>query len=73
MQKQSIVNHIVSWLQAYSNKSNTNGFVIGVSGGIDSAVTSTLGAKTGMPLICVEMPIHQAQSQVDRAEDHIAW
>lgn len=49
-----------------------NGFVVGVSGGIDSALTSTLCAKTGFPTLCVEMPIHQAESQVSRAEEHIA-
>ena len=35
------------------------GFVVGVSGGIDSAVTSTLCAKTGIKLLCLEMPIMQ--------------
>ncbi|WP_339886382.1 NAD(+) synthase, partial [Polaribacter vadi] len=43
----------------------------GVSGGIDSALTSTLCAKTGLKTLCVEMPIHQAASQVSRAEEHI--
>jgi NAD+ synthase len=50
-----------------------NGFVIGVSGGIDSAVTSTLCAKTGLPTLCLEMPIHQAETQVNRAKNHIDW
>ena len=49
------------------------GFVIGISGGIDSAVTSTLCAKTGLELLCLEMPIHQAPNQVGRASRHIAW
>ena len=48
------------------------GFVVGVSGGIDSAVTSTLCAKTGLPTLCIELPIHQAESQVNRANEHIA-
>ena len=48
------------------------GWVVGVSGGIDSAVTSTLCALTGAPTKCVEMPIHQAPDQVSRAADHIA-
>ena len=38
-----------------------NGFVVGISGGIDSAVTSTLCAKTGLNVLCIEMPIHQAR------------
>ena len=49
-----------------------NGFVIGISGGIDSAVTSTLCAKTGLKLLCIEMPIHQAKSHVSRGQEHIA-
>ena len=47
-------------------------FVVGVSGGIDSAVTSTLCAKTGMNVLVVEMPIHQAKSHVSRSQEHIA-
>ena len=46
---------------------------MGVSGGIDSAVTSTLTAKTGLPVLCVQMPIHQASTQVSRAQEHIVW
>ncbi len=67
------IEYITNWLDEYSEKSNTNGYVIGVSGGIDSAVTSTLAARTGRSLLCVEMPIHQAISQVNRASDHIDW
>ena len=73
MSHKKIIEHIVSWLTDYSNKSNTHGFVIGVSGGIDSAVTSTLCATTGKPVLCVNMPIHQAKSQLNRSEDHITW
>ena len=51
----------------------SKGFVIGVSGGIDSAVTSTLAAKTGVPVLCLEMPIHQQKEQVTRANQHINW
>ena len=46
-------------------------FVIGISGGVDSAVTSTLCAQTGLQVLCVEMPIHQAPSHVSRAKEHI--
>ncbi len=73
MQAAKIINHITDWLDSYVNKAGVNGFVIGVSGGIDSAVTSTLGARTGHPLLCVEMPIHQHDSQVSRAQRHIEF
>jgi len=65
--------HIIDWLGAYSERSNTQGFVVGISGGIDSALTSTLCALTGKPVMVLEMPIHQAASQVSRAQQHIAW
>lgn len=73
MQTENVVNHIVNWLKDYAINAKVNGFVIGVSGGIDSAVTSTLCAKTGLDVLCVEMPIHQAKSQVNRALGHIDW
>ncbi|NKB76554.1 MAG: NAD(+) synthase [Gammaproteobacteria bacterium] len=71
MNTASVAKHIIDWLSAYRTQSNTNGFVIGVSGGIDSAVTSTLAAMTGAPTLCLEMPINQAESQDSRARKHI--
>ncbi|NHF60900.1 NAD(+) synthase [Flavobacteriaceae bacterium TP-CH-4] len=73
MQTEKVVNHIVDWLRDYATNARIKGFVIGVSGGIDSAVTSTLCAKTGLDLLCIEMPIHQAENQVNRASRHIDW
>ncbi len=71
MQTERVVNYIVNWLKDYANKANVNGFVVGVSGGIDSAVTSTLCAKTGLKVLCIEMPIHQAATHITRAQKHI--
>ena len=71
MNAEKVVDYIVSWLKDYAEKSQVNGFVIGISGGIDSAVTSTLCAKTGFPVLCVEMPIHQDKNQVSRGKEHI--
>ncbi len=73
MNSKKVIDHIVSWLKSYATEAGMNGFVIGVSGGIDSAVTSTLCAKTGLDVLVVEMPIHQAESQVTRAVNHINW
>ena len=72
MQAEAIKEHIVKWLSDYITQSGTKGFVIGISGGIDSAVTSTLGALTNLPVLCVEMPIHQDKKQVTRAQNHIS-
>jgi NAD+ synthase len=73
MNAEKVTKHIVSWLKHYAENAKTNGFVIGVSGGIDSAVTSALCAKTGFPTLCLEMPIHQAGSQINRALNHVDW
>ncbi|MCF8716031.1 NAD(+) synthase [Joostella atrarenae] len=73
MKTEKIIDYIVTWLKDYAENANMKGFVIGISGGIDSAVTSTLCAKTGLDVLCLEMPIHQAENQVSRALDHIDW
>jgi len=77
MSKKSTINvdkvntQIVNWLKSYAENTKVNGFVVGISGGVDSAVTSTLCAQTGSQVLCVEMPIHQHQSHVSRAKEHI--
>ncbi len=71
MEKISI--YIEEWLKNYCDKSGLNGFVIGVSGGIDSAVTSTLCAKTDKDTILLNMPIYQSQEQVVLSDIHIKW
>lgn len=71
MNNKAVVEYIVNWMADYVAKSSIKGFVVGISGGIDSALTSTLAAKTGLPTLCLEMPIHQALSQVTRAREHI--
>lgn len=73
MDTRKVIDHISGWLHDYCTRAGQQGFVVGVSGGIDSAVTSALCARTGLPTLCVEMPIHQAYSQVQRAQDHITW
>lgn len=71
MQTEKVIDHIVDWLKDYATSANINGFVLGISGGIDSAVVSALCAKTGLRTLCVEMPIHQPLNQVTRAQNHI--
>lgn len=72
LQIDKVNTHIVNWLKTYAENAKVSGFVVGISGGVDSAVTSTLCAQTGLPTLCVEMPIHQAASHVSRAREHIA-
>jgi NAD+ synthase len=73
MDTKQVVKYITNWLKNYATDAGIKGFVVGVSGGIDSAVTSTLCAQTGLDLICLEMPIHQAKSHVSRAQEQIAF
>lgn len=71
IQVEKVNTHIVNWLKTYAENAKVNGFVIGISGGVDSAVTSTLCAQTGLKVLCVEMPIHQPHSHVTRGREHI--
>lgn len=71
METRKIINHITAWLKDYLEKSGQKGFTLGISGGIDSAVVSALCARTGYPVLCLEMPIHQAPDQSSRARKHI--
>ena len=64
---------ISNWLDKYLTDNNLESFIIGVSGGIDSAVTSTLCAMTGKPTIVLSMPIHQSKLQLNRANNHLEW
>jgi len=67
----ALAQHIVNWLKDYQQQAQSKGFVIGISGGIDSAVTSTLCALTGAPTICVTMPIRQTKAEFDREAEHM--
>jgi NAD+ synthase len=73
MQATAVIDHIVKWLTHYLDQSGMKGFVVGVSGGIDSAVTSTLCAMTGCTVNVLNMPISQASDQQRRADNHIQW
>jgi NAD+ synthase len=73
MQTEKVVEHIVKWLKDYQESSHAKGFVVGVSGGVDSAVVSTLCARTGLPVLVLEMPIRQSANEVGRSHAHINW
>ena len=73
MRKYETIEFIVDWINNYKETNNLNGFVVGVSGGIDSALTSTLCALSGIKTLCLNMPIKQKEDQYLRAERHIQW
>ena len=69
----SLEKEISLWLKDYLTNNNLKSFVIGISGGIDSAVTSTLCAMTGFKTIVVTMPIHQNPEETNRGIKHCSW
>ena len=71
MNASQVEEHIVNWLKSYAEQAHVNGFIIGISGGIDSAVTSILCAKTGMKVIAMTMPIRQTKAEYSRAMEHL--
>jgi len=70
---QTLSNEITDWLKEYADSNQITALIVGVSGGIDSAVTSALCAKTGLKTIALNMPIHQEALQYDLSNLHIEW
>ena len=68
-----LADEITAWIADYAESNGISTLVIGVSGGIDSAVTSTLSAKTGLTTIVLNMPIHQDRKQNELSNKHISW
>lgn len=66
------IDFVSDWIKKYASKNNFN-LVVGVSGGIDSAVTSALCAKTNIKTIVISIPIRQNEKQHRLSLDHINW
>ncbi len=67
------IDFISNWIKDYASNANVKSLVIGISGGIDSAVTSTLSAMTGLNTYVVTMPILDHQTLNQRAINHVNW
>lgn len=63
--------HIVRWLDEYCEKANSKGFVVGISGGVDSALVAHLCAQTGKEVLLLNMPIRQHPEEYERASKQI--
>ena len=64
---------IVDWIKNYAESNGIKSLVVGVSGGIDSAVTSTLAAETGLMTYCIGMPLLQKEEQENLSDIHLDW
>ncbi len=60
--------YICAWIKDYATKARAKTLVLGLSGGIDSALCALLCKRTGIPLVCVNMPCHSSSSAYDRAK-----
>lgn len=63
-----VADHITNWIRDYAKKARVSTLVLGLSGGIDSALVALLCKRTGLPLVCVNMPCHSSSSAYDRAK-----
>ena len=73
MNTKTRIKKISAWIKNYCTKNKLDTLVIGVSGGIDSAVVSTLCAQTGLPVIVATLPIKQRKDLHSLSMDHASW
>lgn len=74
MNCKKIHERIDEWLKAQAIGARAKGFVVGVSGGVDSGLVSTLCAMTGLETHLIQMPIHRTPGPIsERAEKHCNW
>jgi len=67
------IRHIVKWIKTYARSAKIDTLVVGISGGIDSSVVSTLCAETGLKTIVVQMPIRQNKKLDNRSSMQAGW
>jgi NAD+ synthase len=69
------IQFIKNWIKNYCNsmEKKPDSLIVGVSGGIDSAVVSTISAMTGMKVKALSMPIRQLKFQDDLSRAHLKW
>jgi len=73
MDYQKLSLDISSWIKSYCSDNGIESLIVGVSGGVDSAVASTLAASTGLPTYALSIPIRQNDKQLSLAKIHLDW
>jgi NAD+ synthase len=68
-----LADDITAWIKNYAEQHGIKSLTVGVSGGIDSAVVSTLCARTGLPTVVMTLPIRQRANLHQLSTDHAAW
>ncbi len=68
-----VSNKIIDWIKEYVFANKLSSLIVGVSGGVDSGLVSTLCAKTNLPIYIISMPIHQEATQLERARNYCKW
>ena len=69
----TLAKDIAAWIKNYVEENNLKTLVVGVSGGVDSAVTSALCAMTGVPVVAVNLPLHSSQKNTNLSNLHLQW
>jgi NAD+ synthase len=64
MQTAKVFEYMTKSLKDYQQNNDTKGLIVGVSGDVDSAVVSTLCARTDLPILVLEMPIRQLINEI---------
>ena len=69
----NLANQTAAWLKNYAENCGRKAFVVGVSGGVDSALVSTLCGMAGLPTHCVILPCQSKDTETLRGSLHINW
>ena len=67
------IKRIVDWIEGYAGNAGKEVLVVGVSGGVDSALTSTLCCMTGLEVFAVTMPLKSRDQDQWKARGHLEW
>ena len=69
----TILNEVSKWIKNYATTSDLKSLVVGVSGGVDSAVVSTLCAQSRLPTIVLNLPINSTPQNTELSSLHCQW